>query len=123
MPLPRQVHIYNPFSIEQFRGADGRPTDHTFFYAGRMVQEKGVDTLIRAFATDVQRSSSETPPRLLLIGDGSGRPAIEKLVKELGLESSVTFAGKQSGTFPVPIELIVCCFGTGRAESGSASRT
>jgi len=97
MPLPRQVHIYNPFSIEQFRGADGRPTDHTFFYAGRMVQEKGVDTLIRAFATVVQRSSSETPPRLLLIGDGSGRPAIEKLVKELGLESSVTFAGKQSG--------------------------
>lgn len=96
MPLPRQVHIYNPFSIEQFRDADGRPTDHTFFYAGRMVQEKGVDTLIRAFATVVQRSSG-TQPRLLLIGDGTGRPAIEKLVKELGLESLVTFAGKQSG--------------------------
>jgi len=96
MPLPRQVHIYNPFPIEQFRGADGRPTDHAFFYAGRLVQEKGVDTLVRAFATVVRRSG-ETPPRLLLIGDGTGRPAIEKLVDELGVRSQVTFAGKQSG--------------------------
>lgn len=95
LPLPRQVQIYNPFPIEQFRAADGRPTDHDFFYVGRIVQEKGIDTLIRAFATVVQRS--DAAPRLLLIGDGTARDSIERLVDELGLRARVSFAGKQSG--------------------------
>lgn len=95
LPLPRQVQIYNPFPIDQFRAADGRPTDHDFFYLGRIVQEKGIDTLIRAFATVVQHST--TAPRLLLIGDGTARESIEKLVDELGVRPHLTFAGRQSG--------------------------
>lgn len=95
MPLPRQVQIYNPFPIDQFRAAGGRETDHDFFYLGRIVQEKGIDTLIRAFATVVQRSA--TAPRLLLIGDGTARDSIERLVDELGVRQHITFAGKQSG--------------------------
>jgi len=95
LPLPRQVQIYNPFPIDQFRAADGRPADHAFFYIGRIVQEKGIDTLIRAFAIVLARS--DTAPRLLLIGDGTARPAIEGLVDELGVREHVTFAGKQSG--------------------------
>jgi len=95
LPLPRQVLIYNPFPVESFRPAAGQPADHDFFFLGRLVQEKGVGTLIRAFATVVRRSA--TPPRLLLIGDGAERPVIEALVDELGLRPQVTFAGKQSG--------------------------
>jgi glycosyltransferase involved in cell wall biosynthesis len=68
-PLPRQVQIYNPFPIDRFRHAapvSAAPFD--FVYLGRMVSEKGVDTLIQAFAQVVARAP--TRPRLLLIGDG-----------------------------------------------------
>ena len=97
MPLPRQEQIYNPFPIDQFRAARGRSADHDFFYVGRIVQEKGIDTLIRAFALVCERSSAPATPSLLLIGDGAARDSIERLVDELGLRSRVTFAGKQSG--------------------------
>lgn len=95
LPLPRQVQIYNPFPIERFQAADRGEPEYEFFYMGRIVQEKGVDTLIRAFAKVVQRSREA--PRLLLIGDGSARPEIERLVAESGLSASVVFAGSQSG--------------------------
>jgi glycosyltransferase involved in cell wall biosynthesis len=95
LPLPRQVQIYNPFPIERFRAADREGAEYEFFYMGRMVQEKGVDTLIRAFAKLLQRHPGR--PRLLLIGDGGARPEIERLVSELGIAPSVHFVGAQSG--------------------------
>lgn len=95
LPLPRQVQIYNPFPIERFRAADRDGAEYEFFYMGRLVQEKGVDTLIRAFAKVLRRHPGR--PRLLLIGDGSARADIERLVSELGIAPSVVFAGAQSG--------------------------
>lgn len=95
LPLPRQVQIYNPFPIEQFAGADTPDPEFDFFYMGRLVQEKGVDVLVRAFAELLRRHGPG--PRLLLIGDGAARPAIEQLVAELGLADAVVFAGRQSG--------------------------
>ncbi len=96
MPLPRQVHIYNPFPIEKFRGADNPFPEFDFFYMGRMVQEKGVDILLHAFA-EVHRRRPESKAQLLLIGDGGARPEMEKLVTEFGLFDAVVFAGRQSG--------------------------
>lgn len=96
MPLPRQVHIYNPFPIEQFRGADRPSPAFEFFYLGRMVQEKGVDILLRAFAIVRQRRPN-AGARLLLIGDGTARAEMERLVDELGVSDAVVFAGRQSG--------------------------
>src|SRR3546814_15347678 len=64
-----------------------------FFYMGRLVQEKGVDVLVRAFAKLHQRHPGR--PRLLLIGDGSARAQVERLVAELGIGSSVRFVGAQ----------------------------
>lgn len=95
LPLPRQVQIYNPFPIEQFAGADTSHPEFDFFYMGRLVQEKGVDVLVRAFAEVLQRHGPG--PRLLLIGDGAARPVIEQLVADLGLADAVVFAGRQSG--------------------------
>jgi len=51
----------------------------------RLVPWKGVDTLIRACAAE--RLS------LLIVGDGPERPSLEKLARELGAESLVTFTG------------------------------
>lgn len=96
LPLPRQTHIYNPFPIEQFRNADNPAPEFEFFYMGRMVQEKGVDVLLRAFA-EVCRRRPDSTARLLLIGDGGARPDMERLVKEFGLSDSIVFAGRQSG--------------------------
>ena len=95
LPLPRQVQIYNPFPIERFRAADREGAEYEFFYMGRLVHEKGVDILVRAFAKLLQRHQGH--PRLLLIGDGGARPEIEALVAELGIASSVRFVGAQSG--------------------------
>ena len=97
MPLPRQVHIYNPFPIEQFRGADNPSPEFDFFYMGRMVQEKGVDILLRAFA-EVHRRRPGSKARLLLIGDGGARTDMERLVTEFDLSDAVVFAGRQSGS-------------------------
>jgi glycosyltransferase involved in cell wall biosynthesis len=95
LPLPRQVQIYNPFPIAQFAGADRPNPEFEFFYMGRMVQEKGVDVLVHAFAEVLRRRGPG--PRLLLIGDGGARPDIERIVAEHGIGDAVVFAGKQSG--------------------------
>ena len=60
---------------------------------GRLSQEKGVPTLIRALARLVD-SGFRPLPRLELIGDGPARAELEALVQELGLEERVTFTGQ-----------------------------
>jgi glycosyltransferase involved in cell wall biosynthesis len=59
-------------------------------FAGRLVREKGVDTLLRAFARIVTR----VPDAILQIaGDGPERMRIESLIRELGLQRSVSMLG------------------------------
>ena len=95
-PLPRQVQIYNPFPLDRFRGATPvGEAPYDFVYLGRMVSEKGVDTLIQAFAQVVGRATVR--PRLLLIGDGDRMPQMQELARSLGVEGDVRFAGRQSG--------------------------
>ena len=95
-PLPRQVQIYNPFPIDRFRDAapvNAAPFD--FVYLGRMVSEKGVNTLIQAFARVVAQAPAR--PRLLLIGDGDRMAQMQALARSLDVEGDVHFAGRQSG--------------------------
>ncbi len=95
-PLARQVQIYNPFPIDRFRGAAPvGEASYDFVYLGRMVSEKGVDTLIQAFARVVRQADAK--PRLLLIGDGDRMAQVQALARTLGVEDSVHFAGRQSG--------------------------
>lgn len=95
LPLPRQVQIYNPFPIAQFAAADTAQPEFDFFYMGRLVQEKGVEVLVRAFAELLRRHGPG--PRLLVIGDGAARQAIEQLVAELGVADAIVFAGRHAG--------------------------
>jgi glycosyltransferase involved in cell wall biosynthesis len=60
-------------------------------YAGRMSREKGVDVLLRAFAIARGRIPEA---RLVLAGDGSERPRLEALARDLGLAGSASFVGK-----------------------------
>ena len=64
--------------------------DQVIFYIGRLVREKGVTTLIRAFL----KISQEMPSAKLIIG-GQGPQAseLQELVEELDLNDRVWFTG------------------------------
>lgn len=57
---------------------------------GRLSPEKGVDRAIRALAL-LRRQG--VAARLMVLGDGSERAALESLARELGLEEAVRFLG------------------------------
>ena len=65
----------------------------TLLFAGRLVHQKGVDILLRAFA----RAVKEVPTaRLLIAGDGPERAALTALMRDLGLDGSVSLLGHLS---------------------------
>ena len=57
---------------------------------GRLVPAKGHDILLQAFALLRQQFSSA---RLVIVGDGPERQALERQARDLGVENRVTFAG------------------------------
>ena len=64
--------------------------DPLILYLGRLKRYKRVDLIIQAFAP----IAAEYPQaRLIIAGQGDGRPALEQLVAEQGLGERVEFAG------------------------------
>ena len=61
-----------------------------FAFAGRLVHEKGVDLLIRAFAQVRERAPGAG---LLVAGEGPERPALARLANELRLDGAIRFLG------------------------------
>jgi glycosyltransferase involved in cell wall biosynthesis len=99
----RHVHyVPNGIDLARFAGpkpADPWPGDGPLIgTVAALRPEKNVARLVRAFGL----ASADRPARLLLIGDGPERPALEALVDELGLRHRVRFAGHVSQ----PAELI-----------------
>ena len=66
-------------------------------YVGRFTAKKRVDILLRAWQS-VHRVYVDA--RLLLVGDGPGRTALQALAGELDLGQSVTFCGVQPDVLP-----------------------
>ena len=58
---------------------------------GRLVRRKGQDTLLRAWPEVLRGHPTAV---LLLVGEGPMRAALEGLARDLGVESSVLFAGR-----------------------------
>jgi glycosyltransferase involved in cell wall biosynthesis len=71
--------------------------DFVFGYVGRLSREKGVHYLIDAAA---QLVHGRPGIRLLIVGDGPERSALEAAALVDGLRDKVTFAGFQSDTSP-----------------------
>jgi len=63
-----------------------------FLFVGRLDIEKGVDTLLRAFAIC---HGSFPESRLRIVGRGELRPSLERLASSLGVQDSVKFCGWQ----------------------------
>lgn len=64
--------------------------------AGRLQRQKDFPTLIRAFA----QLRRERACRLIIIGEGRERPALEALISQLGLEGQVDLPGFQANPLP-----------------------
>jgi glycosyltransferase involved in cell wall biosynthesis len=101
MPGDRIHVLPNPVLAEEFQHLAKQPVDHPWFSdasrpvvigVGRLGPEKDFATLVRAFA----RIRHATRARLVLVGEGVERPAIEALVAELGLADDVLLAGYQT---------------------------
>jgi glycosyltransferase involved in cell wall biosynthesis len=65
---------------------------------GRLAPQKGYDLLIRAYAQAREQGLSDA---LVILGEGDERPALERLVAELGLGDHVHLPGYQANPFPV----------------------
>lgn len=85
------VRIYNGVDLDVYTGSP-EPTNGeavTIAYAGRLVEGKGVDVLLRAFAVGLAREGVI----LRIAGDGPARPALEGLAADLRLNGAVEFTG------------------------------
>lgn len=86
--LPIEV-VWNGVPVVAPRPALSEPP--TVAFAGRLVREKGVDVLLRAFALCLERIPNA---RLVIAGDGPERARLERLAAELGLGSHAVLTGQ-----------------------------
>lgn len=87
--------IHNAFAVvPTAKPADPRADGIvTIGFVGRLVDQKGCDDLISAFALLVAKGA---PARLMIVGDGPLRPPLEARVHNIGLAGSVEFMGFRS---------------------------
>ncbi len=63
---------------------------------GRLNKAKDFATLVASFA----RPRTHCPARLMILGEGEERPALEALIKKLGLSDDVTLPGFMANPYP-----------------------
>ena len=95
--LSRDVVRYVPNGIDLTRFAAAPRAANAMPVIGTVAalrEEKNLARLIRAFAV----ASQDHPARLVIVGDGAERPALESLAASLGLTSRITFTGHRDDT-------------------------
>ncbi len=95
--LPRTRTIYHGIESASPAPQDssaGGATPLRIGYAGRLVQEKGLPTLLDAVK---HLANASIPFHLTFIGDGTQRADLEAAVRRLGLRDCVTFTGELRG--------------------------
>ncbi len=99
IPLEQIRVIYNPLVTPELAEKMREQADHPWFSdselvlilgIGRLVQQKDFSTLISSFA----RVRQEIPQaRLIILGEGSKRAALERKAAEMGLEEVIDMPG------------------------------
>jgi glycosyltransferase involved in cell wall biosynthesis len=95
--------IYNPIDFDAITKLSTIPPEHPFLKgrepivmgAGRLVAQKRFDVLIKAFSCVVK----EMDARLVILGEGPVRDALQKLVRDIGIEDKVSLAGFQRNPY------------------------
>jgi glycosyltransferase involved in cell wall biosynthesis len=102
-PLPRQRVIYNPIDLPRFLVKSREEAQAqleaagSVTYLGRLISEKGVCDLLRAFSEIMRGDPGGRQLVLRIIGDGPERAALEKLAGELGVGGQVQWLGFKEG--------------------------
>ena len=78
------------FDVEGVANKFGELNELVFLTAGRLIEEKGVDDVLRIFQGVLNNNPRAT---LYIAGDGSFRLSLEKMVTDLGLQNCVAFLG------------------------------
>lgn len=98
LPRERIKILYNPVVTPELQEKARAPLNHPWFEAGqppvvlavgRLTKQKDFPALIQAFAQVRQTR----PARLLILGEGPDRPALEALAKKLSLGSDIAMPG------------------------------
>jgi len=85
------VKRFSKKPIDAFRKVIAPQGEKILVHASNFRKVKRVDDVVKIFA-DVRK---KIPAKLLMIGDGPERPAMEELVKDLRVQDDVRFVGKQ----------------------------
>jgi glycosyltransferase involved in cell wall biosynthesis len=97
--------IYNPVVTPDLLNKSKAPVEHPWFKdgeppvvlaVGRLTDQKAFDVLIQA----ISFVRKEHPARLLILGEGENRSALESLIKQLGLEQDVELMGFVQNPYP-----------------------
>ena len=98
IPAKNIIVINNPIDIEQAIHDSQQDISHPWLLdksvtaivaIGRLVEAKGFDQLIRAFALLLENR----PAKLLILGDGPLKPGLLKLCADLGVDKDVDLPG------------------------------
>src|SRR6185312_11852337 len=100
-----RIHvIHNPVDAEKLRRlvVDGLPLnlrDKTPYIVsiGRLAEQKDQQTLLKAYALSPLRETH----RLVIVGEGSQRPYLEQLGRDLGIDDRLLLLGAMDNPYPV----------------------
>lgn len=105
LPRDRIVAIANPVLTPRLLERLAEPPEHPEWVDGsapvvvsvaRLAPQKDLDTLLRAFALVRARRDA----RLLILGEGRSRGALEERIRELGIRHDVRLPGRVANPLP-----------------------
>ena len=94
-PLKNQVVAYTPYPLQRFKAARGNiPKKYDFIFVGRLVSEKGIETLLHALS-EIVSEPQHRQRTLAIVGEGVKRQELEGLTTSLRLQHNVYFLGSK----------------------------
>jgi len=96
VPAGKLAYLPNPLVRPSGAGASAGPSEMVFLSVARLNSQKGHDVLLDAFAL----VADDTPGwRLVVVGEGKLRPALEAQTKRLGLAGRVDWVGRTADPY------------------------
>jgi glycosyltransferase involved in cell wall biosynthesis len=89
IPVPSTI-VGNPYDDQTYKQRPEISRGRELVYLGRLVSDKGVDTLIHAL---LQLKRWNLSPHLTVIGSGPEERALRQLARNLRVEDQIDFAG------------------------------
>ncbi len=98
---PLSVVIGNPYKAETFFTQSHHNDRNGFIFLGRLVSDKGADIIVTALHKLLMEKQTNgiinENLSLTIVGNGSEKELLEKMVANLGLQNHVFFTGALSG--------------------------